>query len=81
LGGASTKDVESYGASLTRTKVDIVDMKIPSTLTNTSQHLHPNMECDQPTLPVWVVEFPSSHDFLDTELTLEEAILEVMASI
>jgi hypothetical protein len=39
------------------------------------------MECDQPTSPVPVVDSPRSYDFLDTKLSLEEAILEVMFSI
>jgi hypothetical protein len=39
------------------------------------------MECDQPTLSKWVVHSLRSHDFLDTEIPLEEAILEFMASI
>jgi hypothetical protein len=63
------------------TMVDIVDLEIPSTSTDTGQHLHPHMECDQPTPPVWVVDSPSSHDSLDFEFPSEKAILEVMASI
>jgi hypothetical protein len=39
------------------------------------------MECDQPTLSTWVVDSLHSHDFPDTELPSDEAILEVMASI
>jgi len=39
------------------------------------------MECYHPTLPIWIVDSPNSHDILDIEFPLEEAILEVMASI
>jgi len=49
------EDFESYGASLLPIAVEILDMKIPSTSTDTSKELHPHMECDQPTSPVWVV--------------------------
>jgi hypothetical protein len=45
------------------------------------QQIHPHMECDQPTPPTWVVDSPSSHDFLDTEFPSDKAILDVMASI
>jgi hypothetical protein len=40
------------------------------------------MEYDHYTLPTWVVTpLPSSHDFLDTELPSDEAIMEVMDSV
>jgi hypothetical protein len=45
------EDVDSYGASMPLTAVDIVDPTIPSTSTDTGQQLHPHMECDQPTPP------------------------------
>jgi hypothetical protein len=61
--------------------VEIVDPLIPSTSTDIGQHLHPHMECDQPTPPIWVVDSLISHDILDFEFPSEEAILEVMASI
>jgi hypothetical protein len=75
------EDVESYGASMPLTMVDIVDPKSHQHPLDTGQQLHPHMECDQPTPPIWVVDSPSSHDFLDIEFPSEEAILEVMASI
>jgi hypothetical protein len=46
------KDVESYGASMPLTVVNIVDL----TIVDTGQQFHPHMECDQPTPPVWVVD-------------------------
>jgi hypothetical protein len=39
------------------------------------------MECDQTYPHIQVVDSLHSHDFLDTELPLEESILEFMASI
>jgi hypothetical protein len=39
------------------------------------------MECDQPTLPKWVVDSPSLHDFLDIESLSNKAILDIMDSI
>jgi len=61
--------------------VDIVNPTIPSTYVDIGYHLHPHMECDQPTLPEQVVDYPSSHEFCDFELPSKEAILDVMASI
>jgi len=81
LGGTSPKDVESYGASILLTMVDIVDLEIPSTSVDTGQQFHPHMECDDPTLTIWVVDSLSSHDFLYIEFPSEEAILDVMDSI
>jgi hypothetical protein len=75
------EDVESYGASKLPTMVDIFNPKISSILANTSKKLYPHMECDHPTLLVWFVDSPSSHDFLNTELPSKEAILEAMASL
>jgi hypothetical protein len=75
------ENVDSYGASLSPTKVEINDPTIPSTSVDTSQHLHPHMEFDQPTPPTWVFDSLRSHDFLDIEFPSDEAILEVMASI
>jgi hypothetical protein len=60
------KDIESYGASMPPTVVDIVDPKIPSTSVDTSQQLHPYMECDPPTSLIWIFDSSCSHDFLDT---------------
>jgi hypothetical protein len=39
------------------------------------------MECDQSTSPARVVGFLISHDFLDTTLLSDKAILDVMDSI
>jgi hypothetical protein len=39
------------------------------------------VEFDQYSFPMWVVTPPSLHDFLDTELPSDEAIMEVMASV
>jgi hypothetical protein len=61
--------------------VAIFDLEISPTSVDTGQHIYPHMECDQPTLPEWVVDSTSSHNFLDTMFPSEEAILEVMASI
>jgi hypothetical protein len=54
------------------TMVDIFDLTIPSTSIDMGQHLHPHMECDQPTPPERVVDSPRSHDFLDIVLPSEE---------
>jgi hypothetical protein len=51
-----SKDVDSYGASILLTVVDIVDPSIPSVSLDIGQQLHPHMECDQPTLPTRVVD-------------------------
>jgi hypothetical protein len=75
------KDFDSYGASMSSTTFDIIDLTIPSTFIDSGQQLHPHMDCDNPTPPIWVVDSPSSHDFLDNELPSEEAILEVMSSL
>jgi hypothetical protein len=74
------EDVD-YGASIPITIVKIVDLAIPSAYVDTDQHLHPHVECDQPSPPLWVVDPLSSHDFLDTKFPSKESILEVMASI
>jgi hypothetical protein len=42
------------------------------------QNLHHYMEYDQFTSPIWVINPPSSHDFLDVEFPSDEAILEAM---
>jgi hypothetical protein len=44
-----SKDVESYGSSITLIAIDIVSLEIPSSLVETSQQLPPHMECDLPT--------------------------------
>jgi hypothetical protein len=76
-----SEDVESYGAFIPLIVVNIIDLTIPSTSTDTGQQIHPHMECDQPTPPTWVVDSLRSHDFLDIELPSKEAIMEVMGSI
>jgi hypothetical protein len=75
------EDVDKYGASIPLTIVELVDMKIPSASSDTGQHFHSHMDCDQPTFPIRVFDSLNSHDFLDTNLPSKEAILEVMASI
>jgi hypothetical protein len=51
------EDVDSYGASMPLTVVDIVDPKNPINIHyDTGQQLHPHMECDQPTPPIQVVD-------------------------
>jgi hypothetical protein len=76
-----TTEVDYYEAHMSLTMVKIVDLTIPSISVDTIPQLHPQMECDQPTMPTWVVDSPSSYDFLDFELPSEEVILENMASI
>jgi hypothetical protein len=76
-----SEDFDSYGASIPLTMVVIVDMEIASTLVYNGHQTHPHMECDKPTPPIRVVDSLSSHDSLDFEFPLEEAILEVVASI
>jgi hypothetical protein len=56
------EDVDSHGAS------------IPSSSINTSQKLHIHVECDQPSIPIWVIDSLSSHDLLDIKFLSEEAI-------
>jgi hypothetical protein len=75
------EDVDSYGSFIPLIMVEIVDPTIPLTYIDTSQQHHLHVECDQPSLPIRVVESLKSHDFLDTKLPSKEAILEVMASI
>jgi hypothetical protein len=75
------KDVESYGAHMTLTKIEIVYLEIPLASPDTCQQIHPYTECDLPTPLEWVVNSLCSHDFIDIEFPLEEAILEVMDSI
>jgi hypothetical protein len=72
------EDVESSRASMPLTTIYIVDPKIPSASPNTSQHLHPHMEGYHPTPSIWIVDSLSSHDSLDFDFPLEEAILDVM---
>jgi hypothetical protein len=60
-------DIESYEASIPPTIVEMVDSMILSASTDTSQHLHPHMECDQPTPPIQVVDSSRSHDFIYTK--------------
>jgi hypothetical protein len=57
-----TEDVDSHGSYIPSSSIDI------------GQPFHPQMECDQPTLVVWIVDSLCSHDFLDTKFLLEEAI-------
>jgi hypothetical protein len=45
---------------------------------NSDQNIHPHMEYGQSTSPIWVVNPPSSHDFLDVEFPSYEAILEAI---
>jgi len=75
------KDVESYGASLPLTTIDIVDPKIPLIFVDIGQQLHPYMKCDKHTLTIQVVDSLCSHNFLYTEFPLDKAILDVMTSI
>jgi len=75
------EDVDSYGASMPLTTIEILNQTIPSASIDTGQQIHPHMECYQPTLLVRVVNSLCSHDFLDTNFPSEEAILEVMDSI
>jgi hypothetical protein len=75
------EDVDLYEASMPLTVFEIFDSTIPSPSIDIGQHLHPHMECDLPTSPEWVVDFESSHDFLDFEFASEEAILDVTDSI
>jgi hypothetical protein len=42
------------------------------------QKIHHYMEYDQFTSPIWAINPPSSHDFLDVEFPSDEAILESM---
>jgi hypothetical protein len=74
-------DVESSRTTMSLTSVEIIDLEIPLASVDIGHQLHPHMECDHPTLPIWVVDFPSLHDILDSELPSDEAILEVIASI
>jgi hypothetical protein len=55
-----------------------IDHMIQSTSIDIGQKCHPNMEYDQPTPPIWVVDSPSLHDFLDFKFPSDEAILEIM---
>jgi hypothetical protein len=75
------KDIESYGASMPPMGVDILSLVISSTSIDTGPHLHPNMDCDQPTPPIQVVDSLISHDVLDIDFPLYEVILDVLASI
>jgi hypothetical protein len=65
---SSPEEIESYGASLPLTVVEIVDPTIPSTFDNTGQELHPHMECDHTTPPIGVFDSLSSHVVLDPKL-------------
>jgi hypothetical protein len=59
------EDVDSYGASMPLTVVEIVDPKIPTKSADTGHQIHPHMECDQPTTPVRVIDSLNSLDSLD----------------
>jgi hypothetical protein len=61
--------VESSGATMPLTTIEIDNPTIPSTSINTSQQLHLHMECDPPTSPIRIVDSPSSHDSLDFEFS------------
>jgi hypothetical protein len=74
-------NVEYYGASIPLSIADIFYPKIFSASGDTGQQLNPHMGCDQPTPPVWVVDSPSAHDFLDSKLPPDEDILDIMDSI
>jgi hypothetical protein len=76
-----SEDLEPYGASMLLTAIEIVDLTIPSTSISTSQQLHPHMDCDSPTPPIWFVDSSHSHDLLEFEFPSEETILEVMAFV
>jgi hypothetical protein len=60
------EDVDSYGASILLTAVNIVDSTIPSVSIDIGQQLYLHVECDQPSLSIRVFDSLSSHDFLDT---------------
>jgi hypothetical protein len=68
------EDVDLHGASMPCTTVGIVDPEISLKSFDTGQPFHPQMECDQPTPPIWVVDSLDSHNFLDIKFPLEEAI-------
>jgi hypothetical protein len=75
------KDVDSYGVFAPFTTINIVDPTISLSFVDTGQPFHPHMKCDQPTLPIRVVDSLISHDFLETKFPSKEAIPEVMDSI
>jgi hypothetical protein len=75
------EDVESYGAFMLLTTVEISFPVVPSASIDTGQKLHPHMEYDHPTPPAWVIDSLSSHDFLDNKFPSNKAILDAMASI
>jgi len=75
------KDVESSEDSIPLTIVDISSLTISSASGDTSQQVHPHMECEHATLLTWVDDSPRSHEIIDFEFPSDEAILDVMASI
>jgi hypothetical protein len=63
------------------TAVKIFNPTIPSNFVDTGHQRHPHMECDQPTLPIRVVDSPISHEILDFEFPSKEDILDITTSI
>jgi len=75
------KEFEYYRNNIFLIMVYISSLMIFSTFSNIGQHLHPHMDGDQPTPPIWVVDPLSSHDLIDNFFTLDNAIFDIITSI
>jgi hypothetical protein len=59
------EDIDSYGFFIRHSLVEVFDLTVSSSSTDTGQQLHIHMECDHLTLLLWFVYSPSSQDILD----------------
>jgi hypothetical protein len=71
-------EVESFRESMSLSVVDISYHEIQLAPTDVDQILHHDVEYDKFTFPFWAFNPPHSHDFLDIDFPLYEAILESM---
>jgi hypothetical protein len=74
-------EVDSFKASMPLSIVDIYYQVIHLEYNEIDQNLQQDVGHDHNNFPIWVVNPPNSHDFLDIEWPLDEVILEVMSMV